>query len=79
MKQSTFSLLLCGLITSLGSAQSLIPINTEAVKRAVVFLYGADAAGKPDVTKELATGFLVEIPLKSDTTKSFFAEQRSRS
>ena len=73
MKRATLSLLLCGLIASIGSAQSLIPINTEVVKRAVVFLYGADATGKADASKELATGFLVEIPLKSDATKSYMA------
>ncbi len=73
MKQCAFFVLLCGVIASArASAQSLIPINTQAVRRAVVFLYGADSAGKPDVSKELATGFLVQIPFNGDAAQSYF-------
>jgi len=73
MKQRNVGLLLCWSVAlTCASAQSLLPINTELIKRAVVFLYAADSAGNVDSTKELATGFLVEIPLKSDATKSYF-------
>jgi len=73
VEQWALIVLLWGLFASVqASAQSLIPINTEAIRRAVVFLYGADSAGKPDATKELATGFLVQIPLNGDTTQSYF-------
>ena len=67
------TLALAGLLAGFARAQSLIPINTEAIKRAVVFLYAADAAGQPDTTKELATGFLLGIPTRSDPKKSYFA------
>jgi hypothetical protein len=67
------ALALAGIMGQVVPAQSLIPINTEAVKRAVVFLYAADAAGQPDTARELATGFLLEIQTRSDPTKSYFA------
>jgi hypothetical protein len=67
------ALAVAGLLVGSARAQSLIPINTEAVKRAVVFLYSADAAGQPDTSKELATGFLLEIPKRSDPKTSYFA------
>jgi hypothetical protein len=52
---------------------SLIPINVEAVKKAVVFLYSADPTGQPDTSKELATGFLVAIPIaNSEPQRSYF-------
>jgi hypothetical protein len=55
-------LLLMGFLQNFLSA-SLIPVNTEAVKRAVVFLFSAGPTGKPDTRKELATGFLVGVPI----------------
>ncbi len=61
------------ILVGTAQASSLIPINTELVKRSVVFLYAADAAGEPDETKELGTAFVIEIPLVSDPGKSYFA------
>ncbi len=72
------TLSLAGLVAFLSPAQSLIPINTEAVKKAVVFLFATDPNGQPDTTKELATGFLIRIPTKSDPTKAYFVLATAR-
>ena len=55
-------LLLMGFLQNFLSA-SVISINAETVKRAVVFLFRAGPTGKPDTKKELATGFLVGVPI----------------
>lgn len=73
MRLLASTLAFVGLSAWWSSAQSLIPINTEAIKRAVVFLYAADPTGQPDTTKELATGFLIQIPTQNDPNKSYFA------
>jgi hypothetical protein len=52
---------------------SLVPINTDTVRRSVVFLYSADGDGRPDRTHEVGTAFLVEIPLKAQPTRSYYA------
>ena len=46
-------------------------INTDTVQKAVVFLYGADEAGKVDLRKELGTGFFIRVPLTSDAKQSY--------
>jgi hypothetical protein len=46
-------------------ATSLIPINTDTVKRSVIFLFATDKV------HEVGTGFLVEIPSLADPTKSY--------
>jgi hypothetical protein len=46
-------------------------ISVEYVRRSVVFLYGADAAGNVDQNKPLGTGFIVEIPRVSDPAKAW--------
>ena len=48
-----------------------ININVEAVKKLVVFLYGADTSENLDATKSLGTGFLVEVPLLSHPERSY--------
>lgn len=53
------------------SAASLLPIDTDVVKRSVVFIFGADGNGQPNKTQEVGTGFLVEIPSLADPTKSY--------
>jgi len=52
---------------------SLLPINTEAVRRSVVFLFAADAKGEANSKGETATAFLIEIPLKSEPKKFYYA------
>jgi hypothetical protein len=44
------------------SANATINLNTQAVARAVVFLYPADKDGEVVSTKPLGTGFLVSVP-----------------
>lgn len=53
------------------AAYATLPINTDAVRKSIVFIYAADSAGQPDMTSELATGFLVAVPVKSDSSRSF--------
>jgi len=61
------------LLAAVSGLASLIPINTDVVKKAVVFLYATTSAGQPDTSKELATGFLIEIPKKNDPSQSYVA------
>jgi hypothetical protein len=46
-------------------------INTDAVKKSVVFLYSAKESGEADADKPLGTGFLVDVPLESQPTKAY--------
>lgn len=48
-----------------------ININVDAVRKSVVFLYGADTNGKVDQARPLGTGFLVDVPLLSHPEKSY--------
>lgn len=43
------------------TVQATLSIDTEVIKRSVVFIFGADANGEIDKTKA-ATGFLVSVP-----------------
>jgi hypothetical protein len=52
-------------------AQATININVEAVQKSVVFLYAARADGSVDKNKPIGTGFLVGIPIKSDSNRSY--------
>ena len=61
--------ILAALAASPSSLQAGININVQAVSKAVVFLYGADANG--NVTVPLGTAFLVEVPLASDPNRAF--------
>ncbi len=49
-----------------------IPINVQGVKDSVVFIYAADHSGQVNPSKALGTGFLVGIPLKSDSRRGYF-------
>jgi hypothetical protein len=57
------------LVTSQAS-QGITALDTSAVNKSVVFLFGADAAGKP--TSQEATGFLVTVPSKTGRSGSYF-------
>jgi len=52
-------------------ASASININVQAVQKTVVFLYAANATGGVNKNGPLGTGFLVEVPLKSDPKKSY--------
>jgi hypothetical protein len=49
-----------------------INLNTEVVKKSVVYIYGGDNEGKQaDSTKLLGTGFLVGVPLSSAENRGY--------
>ncbi len=50
--------------------RAAITLNTDAVKKAVVFIYAAKSGGDVDEKHPLGTGFLVAALLKGDPTKS---------
>jgi hypothetical protein len=60
---------LCLLLTATARAQTFI--GYESVRKSVVFLYASDASGKPDESRPLGTGFLIGIPAKSLSGKSY--------
>jgi hypothetical protein len=51
--------------------QAALNINTEAVQRSVVFLYGADGSGTVDLKKELGTGFFLRVQIASDSKRYY--------
>jgi hypothetical protein len=53
------------LLAFCSSVTAQVFVGYEPVRKSVVFLYGADAAGEVDKSATLATGFIVGIPLKS--------------
>src|SRR5437879_4566213 len=65
------SLLLLALAAGLPSTAS-VNLNTEGVKKSVVYVYGGDNEGKQaDPTKLLGTGFLVGVPLSSAENRGY--------
>lgn len=46
-------------------------INTQFLKKTIVYLYRGDAIGHPDPGQPLGTGFLVRVPLLTDPTLSY--------
>jgi hypothetical protein len=48
-----------------------VNINVDYVRKSVVFLYGADTAGKVDPNQPLGTGFILEIPRVSDPSRAW--------
>jgi hypothetical protein len=50
---------------------AIVTIDTEIVKKAVVFIYPSDDKGEVDKSKQLGTGFLVGIPSKADPKISY--------
>ena len=46
----------------LPTARAALDINTDAVKKVIVFIYPANANGEPDTDHPDATGFLVNVP-----------------
>ena len=65
-------LLLLTFVLVLPSTAS-VNINTEAVKKSVVYIYGGDNEGKQaDSTKILGTGFLVAVPLSSVENRAYY-------
>lgn len=46
-------------------------INTQFLKKTIVYLYRGDTAGHPDPGLPLGTGFLVRIPLITDPTHAY--------
>ena len=61
MKRAKWLLLLLALRLPL---QADTTLDTAKVKKAVVFIYAADAQGKADRRHPLGTGFLIMVPLK---------------
>jgi hypothetical protein len=54
------------------SALASINVNTEAIKKSVVYIYGGDNDGKKaDPTRIMGTGFLVSVPLLSDAARHY--------
>lgn len=51
--------------------RAALNINTDTVQKAVVFLYGSDAAGNADPDKALGTGFFLRVPVTSEPTKFY--------
>jgi hypothetical protein len=58
-----YVLSICALLTIAIYARASLTINPEAVKRATVFVYAADAAGNVDSTRPAGTAFVVRIPI----------------
>ncbi len=68
----TLSLLLFTFLAVLRSSAS-ININTEVVKKSVVYIYGGDNEGKQaDPTRILGTGFLVFAPVSSAENRGYY-------
>jgi hypothetical protein len=52
-------------------AQAAQNINTEVLRKSVVYLYRGDNAGHPDLSLPLGTGFLVRVPLLSKPNDNY--------
>jgi hypothetical protein len=70
MKKFYLGMLVVGLCGQRMAGAS-ININVEAVQKSVVFLYGAQANGGIDSSKPLGTGFIVEVPLRTNPQKAY--------
>ena len=77
MRQIT-SFLLAGLWVFALPIHARLPINTELIKKSVVFIYSAQNRRDPGSNRVLGTGFIVGLPLKSDPTKVNFAVVTAR-
>jgi hypothetical protein len=53
-------------------ATATINLPTENVKRSIVFIYADNGNGQPNTANPLATGFFVQIPLKSNPEQSYY-------
>jgi hypothetical protein len=60
---------LCLIALGVPASHAGININVDYVRKSVVFLYGADAAGNPGAP--LGTGFIVQIPLISRPERAY--------
>jgi hypothetical protein len=68
LQRFALSLILC--LLSFQTAHAITVLDTSAVNKSVVFLFGADPDGKRN--NQLATGFLVRVPTKDGQNGSFF-------
>src|SRR5258708_26927223 len=68
MKKLTLVLTL--IVSAGGICRAALPINTDVVKKAVVFMYPARADGDPDKDHPIGTGFLVGVP-KKDSSEGY--------
>jgi hypothetical protein len=52
-------------------AKATLNINTDVVKKSVVFIYAGDNAGHADPTRPMGTGFFVTVPLLSNASQGY--------
>jgi hypothetical protein len=58
-------------IFAVSNSNAAININTDTVQKSVVFLYSSDPTGAVDKSKPVGTGFIVQVPLISDPSRSY--------
>ena len=51
--------------------KATLNINTDVVKKSVVFIYAGDNVGNADPNRPMGTGFFVIVPLLSDPSKGY--------
>jgi hypothetical protein len=56
-----------------GTTHAVVTIDTNVIKKAVVFIYASDGKGEVDKSRQLGTGFLISIPKKEDPTFFYHA------
>jgi hypothetical protein len=57
----------------IGTTHAVVTIDTNVIKKAVVFIYASDGKGEVDKSRQLGTGFLISIPKKDDPTFLYHA------
>lgn len=53
------------------TAQAQFPVNVDAVRKSVVFIFAPDAEGHVNKAAPMATAFIVEVPRKSDPKRAY--------
>jgi len=69
-RRVTLAIILCLLARISGNATT--SINTDVTNKSVVFFFAADPKGEVIPTKQVATGFLISVPIKDKHTSYLF-------
>ena len=65
-------LMVIPLLAIVSTCRAALPINTEVLKKAVVFIYPARPDGTVDGDHPLRTGFLVGVPKQNSSSAYLF-------
>src|ERR1035437_5148504 len=75
-RKVTLFLLLTALLSL--PVQATQNINTQFLKKTIVYPYRGDTAGHPDPGLPLGTGFLVQVPLLSNPNRGYLVLATAR-